>query len=208
MSASWWRGVVCTLVCGLVIPSAAAAHRLDEYLQAARLAVSTDSVAVELDLTPGVNVARAVASRIDCDADGAISPAEAEAYGRLVAADLELSVDGQRAPLTLTSVDSPPIAEMLDGVGTIRLAMHAHVGQRSAARMAIRFANGHDPGESVYLVNALKTADSRLTIERQSRDTDQRSIDLQYAVHQGRTVAIGWSAAALALVLGLAWLRS
>jgi hypothetical protein len=46
-------------VAGLIAGTAstASAHRRDEYLQAARIAVGPDRVRIELDLTPGMAVA-------------------------------------------------------------------------------------------------------------------------------------------------------
>ena len=193
MSANGFRALVFVLLA----PSVAAAHRLDEYLQAARVAVSMDAVVVEIDLTPGVSVARALASRVDRDTDGAISPMEANAYARAVVADLDLSVNGHEVRLTLTSVEAPTIGEMLDGVGTIRLTTRADVASETLAGTTIRFSNRHAPGESVYLVNALTPTDRTLVLERQSRDAQQRTIDLDYAVQPGRAAAWGWSAVGL-----------
>ena len=54
--------------------SATSAHRRDEYLQAARIAVDPDRVRIELDLTPGIEVADGVIAGIDTDRSGTISP--------------------------------------------------------------------------------------------------------------------------------------
>ena len=105
------------------------------------LAVSMDTVTIELDLTPGASMARTIAERVDRSGDGTVSPLEAEAYARAVIADLDLSVNGQDSPLTLTSVEAPPIGEMLDGVGTIRLTMHADIALPATSRRTIRFSN-------------------------------------------------------------------
>ena len=127
---------------------------------------------------------------------------------RAVIADLDLSVNGQDAPLTLTSVEAPPIGEMLDGVGTIRLTMCADIALPATSRSTIRFSNRHAAGESVYLVNALKPVDRTIVLERQSRDVQQRTIDLEYAVASGRAGALGWSVLGLSLMLGLVRLRA
>ena len=195
------------LVFVLFAATVADAHRLDEYLQASRVAVSMDAVTIELDLTPGASMARTIVERVDRSGDGAVSPLEAEAYARAVIADLDLSVNGQDAPLTLTSVEAPPIGEMLDGVGTIRLTMRADLAL-TTSRRTIRFSNRHAAGESVYLVNALKPGDRTIVLERQSRDVQQRTIDLEYTVTAGRVGALGWSVLGLSLVLGLVRLRA
>src|SRR5215213_2131486 len=52
------------------------AHRRDEYLQAARLAIEPTGIRLELSLTPGIAVADAVLRDIDVDGDHALSAAE------------------------------------------------------------------------------------------------------------------------------------
>lgn len=64
-----------------MLPASPAAHRLDEYLQAARIAFTGHEVELELDVTPGANIAADEALVIDRDHDGAISAAEAETWG-------------------------------------------------------------------------------------------------------------------------------
>src|SRR4051812_3412896 len=56
----------------LVFAGSASAHRLDQYLQATRLSLAADQVGVEIDLTPGVEVAPAVFALINTDHDGRI----------------------------------------------------------------------------------------------------------------------------------------
>src|SRR4051812_11525136 len=79
----------------------AGAHRLDEYLQAARFSVERNCVRVEIDLTPGITVVPQVVSLIDTNHDGRISPAEADAYARQVFNSIELTVDKVAVPVTL-----------------------------------------------------------------------------------------------------------
>ena len=77
------------------------AHRLDEYLQAARVSVASTGIVVHLDLTPGVSLASDVIATLDRDGDGRTSPLEAEAYGRVVLGDVSARLDG--APLGLSA---------------------------------------------------------------------------------------------------------
>src|SRR2546423_14184044 len=88
------------LLCVLAWPLPAESHRRDEYLQATRLAFSRDRVVVELDLTPGVSVARQVFALIDRDGDNRVSPVEIEAYGQRVLQDVSLRIDGHVSTLT------------------------------------------------------------------------------------------------------------
>src|SRR5580765_8182089 len=57
------------LAAAVTLGTAASAHRRDEYLQAARLAVEPGRVDLELDLTPGIEVAEAIIADIDGDRD-------------------------------------------------------------------------------------------------------------------------------------------
>ena len=61
---------------GLALPSRVDAHRLDEYLQAARVDLDSTRVEVRLALTPGVDVADAIVREIDVDRDGVLSQRE------------------------------------------------------------------------------------------------------------------------------------
>ncbi len=61
------------LTAAVAISTAASAHRRDEYLQAARLAVEPGRVELELDLTPGIAVSAATIADIDRDRDGVLS---------------------------------------------------------------------------------------------------------------------------------------
>src|SRR5262245_65012781 len=67
------RGTL-TVACALVfaLGSVLSAHRRDELLQAARIAVGPERVDLELDLTPGIDVADGVIADIDRDGNGAL----------------------------------------------------------------------------------------------------------------------------------------
>ena len=73
------------------------------------LSLARDRITLEVDLTPGVNIAPAIVALLDRDGDGTISPIEAEAYGQAVLADLVLELDGRPVALTLTRVETPSI---------------------------------------------------------------------------------------------------
>ena len=79
----------------LVQPGTAAAHRLDEYLQATRIAVNIDSVDLDIDLTAGVEVAPKVWALVDADGNGRVSEAEAETYSNTLLAAMSLRVDNR-----------------------------------------------------------------------------------------------------------------
>ena len=58
------------------------AHRRDEYLQAARLAIDPGRVQLELDLTPGIALADAIIADIDRNRDGSLSAGRATGLRR------------------------------------------------------------------------------------------------------------------------------
>jgi hypothetical protein len=160
-------------------------------------------VGVDIDLTPGVEVASPIIAMIDRDHDGVVSPGEAAAYGTRVLADTVVELNGERVAVTLTRIDVPPAGEMRDGAGTIRLhAVGTHrVGLGGGA--VLSFRNDHAPVTSVYAVNALVPTDGAFSVSRQDRDTLQRSVNVSYDVRPSRALQLGW--VGLAVVTSLGW---
>jgi hypothetical protein len=89
---------------------------------------------------------------------------------------VELRVDGVRAPLWLIESSFPTVEAMREGLGTIRMKLHA---ARSGRRL--RFENRHLPQVSAYLVNCLAGPLDGLVVRRQERDELQRSIEFEYS---------------------------
>jgi hypothetical protein len=177
----------------------AEAHQLDEYLQAARLGLSKDRIAIELDLTPGVSVAARIFAMIDADGNGRADPEEIEDYARLVLADLSLQVDDRVYPLTLTRAESPSWSETQEGMGRIRIEAFARMPVLGPGRHRVSFENVHQSRMGVYLVNALKSEGTDLLIRGQNRDVLQHSIDLDLEVTNTAAPALWLSFACVAL---------
>jgi polyphosphate kinase len=78
------------LLAFLAFPTAVFGHRLDEYLQATLVAIEPSVVRLQINLTPGVDVAEKVLAQIDRDNDNAISKNESAAYAELLKRDLTL----------------------------------------------------------------------------------------------------------------------
>ena len=171
-----------------LLSATAAAHRLDEYLQATRVGIERDRINVEIDLTPGVSIARQVATWIDVTGDGEISQAESLAYGRQVLASLVLSVDGATIPINVIDTEAPTIADMATGVGTVRVRGWAGIRSRAPGRHQVSVISTHHPELSVYLANALLPADKEIQVLQQHRSQDQRSLTIDYEVDMFR----GW----------------
>ena len=170
----------------LAASTTASAHRLDEYLQAARIDLQSDRVTVDLDLTPGASLAESVVGAIDRDQDGVVSRDELNAYVRGIAAQIELSLDGQRLEPQLTSSSFPTGEALRLGEGTIRLQISAAHRPLATGRHQLFFSNHHLARQSVYLANALVPASSRLSVEEQRRTADQRELTIDYSASPRR----------------------
>jgi len=155
---------------------------LDEYVEAAQIALAPDGVRVELRLIPGVKVADRVFALIDSDADGQISSAEEQAYARRVIEDIALELDGRRAPLALTGVEFPSRREMQEGFGAIRLELTAEADLGAEGEHRLTFRNDHLPELGVYLVNALVPTAGGIELGGQERDRLQRELRLSFQV--------------------------
>jgi hypothetical protein len=193
------RRVVAGALLATSLAGSAAAHRLDEYLQATLIGVTRNGVEVEMQLTPGVAVLPVVLASIDRDGDGRIAADEERAYANRVAREVELRVDGRPAALSLIDSRFPSLQEMREGLGTIRLKLRAEGAGRE-----LRFENRHLPQVSAYLVNCLAAAGDGLIVERQERDESQRSIRFAYSFGEGAAWwnrGMLWLAAAGVLLL-------
>jgi hypothetical protein len=181
------------------------AHRLDEYLQATLLSIGRTQVEAEMTLTPGVAVFPAVMAAIDADGDGAISPAEQEAYARRAIGDLSVMVDGHAVTPRLGLVRFPEIAGMREGRGEIRIEFAGDL-PRGAGRRRVTIENRHLTGISVYQVNALVPPDPEVRIVAQRRNYTQARYDVEF-IQPGapQTKSLGLEAGLLAGWLAIVW---
>ena len=158
------------------------AHRLDEYLQATRVLVSTNSVELSFELTPGVAVANQVLAVIDKNHDGQISSVEQERYGEQLLKDLQLRVDEKASTLRLLDVSFPSVLEMQSGIGVIRLKATVLSGSLAEGKHSLCLTNAHLPQISVYLVNALSPKIPEVQIAKQARDELQKDYRLDFEI--------------------------
>ncbi len=167
----------------------AAAHRLDEYLQATILSVEKDRLDAFIRLVPGVAVSSAVLASIDSNADGVLSDTEQHAYAERVLRDLSLSVDGQVLKPQLLSVDFPRVEEMKEGLGEIKIEFAAKLMPGGLHRKIV-FENHHQRRMSAYLVNCLVPRDRDIRIVAQNRNGNQSFYQLEYVQAGGRSDAL------------------
>src|SRR5215467_13119816 len=147
----------------------ASAHRLDEYLQATRLSLAANQIGVEIDLTPGVDVAQMIFALINTDHDGRISASEAEKYANQVLRETTLEIDGNRSQLALMKYEFPSFQEMSAGEGVIRIFARA-IWRGSVGAHRLVYQNNHKTDLGVYLVNALRPGSPAIEITEQHRD--------------------------------------
>jgi hypothetical protein len=186
------------------------AHRLDEYLQAARLAIDPDRVELALDLTAGIAVAEMVLSEIDLDENGSISVAEARAYSDRVLSAIALDVDG--IPLRVELVEStfPGFDSVRQGEGTTRIRAVASMPRLADGLHHLRYRNAYRSDIGVYLANALVPASDRVIVAAQHRDINQRDLVIDYMLsgqppptaRRGLSVGV---AGALVLIANVWW---
>lgn len=189
------KGLAVICAATLAYAGAADAHTLDEYVQALRVEVGSARLLVYLDLTPGTNIATNVLQRIDVNGDGALSPTEAEAYARSVIADLAITLDGHDVALSLVRVETPAAEELRDGQGAIRIQTSTRTSTPNGRhRLVVR--NGHLPGLSVYLANALLPGAADIRILQQTRDLRQQTFSLDYEIRGVNRTALAWLLAA------------
>jgi nickel/cobalt exporter len=186
------------LAVSLLVRADAEAHRLDEYLQAARLSLIPDRVVLELDLTPGVAIAPEVIGLVDRDADQVISSQEAREYGQQALSGITLTLDGRPLNLILDRVEIPSAADLRAGRGTIELRAGAAVERLAAGRHDLRFRNDHHPGSAVYLINALHPENPAIQVASQHRDPAQREGRIEYEVNPSSRPHWLWLCAGLA----------
>ena len=167
-------GRLTLLLALLSLPSAAFAHRDDQYLQATLVVIEPNGVRLQINLTPGVAVAEQVLARIDRDRDGAISNNEAAAYAKLLKRDLTFRVDGRKLELKLTASEFVPPAELRSGSGTIQMELSAISSPLAAGPHRLTLENRHLTRISVYLINAAQPKFATVQITRQKRNENQR----------------------------------
>jgi hypothetical protein len=169
----------------LVAGTAVSAHRLDEYLQAARIDLQPDRVTIHVDLTPGAAVAGSIIAAMDRDGDGVTSSGEQNSYAAEIVRQLEIALDGTPLQPHLTSSIFPALDALRRGEGTIRVQVIATHRPLSAGRHRLFFGSArarHLTRESVYLANALVPASRRISVVEQRRTADQRELTIDYSM--------------------------
>jgi hypothetical protein len=178
------------------------AHRLDEYLQAARIAVERDRVQLELNLTPGIAVADGIIREIDADGDGELSLDEQHSYADRVLSAVTLHVDDAPHHLKLATSTFPDVVALRSGDSAITLRSEVLVPLLSRGPHRVFFRNGNATVESVYLANALVPENDLVAVTGQQRDGQQSELTIDVRV-RGTPAASVWMGLTGGLVLAL-----
>ncbi|MBY0494726.1 MAG: hypothetical protein K2Y23_10970 [Cyanobacteria bacterium] len=178
------------------------AHRMDEYLQAARIGIEPGRVDVELYLTPGMAVFDSVIAAIDRDRDGIVSAVEKNDYVSAVLGAVTLRIDDRDLPLKTIAATFPELDALRRGQGIIQLRAGAALPALNDGAHELTFRNSHRPDVSVYLANALVPMSGRIAINAQRRDHAQIALAIDFTARsESKPASIaGWFAAAVAIV--------
>lgn len=199
------RGAGILLLAGVAVWPAAA-HNLDEYVQAALLEVGEERVGIALRLTPGPLVYPALLALADRNGDGKLEEAEAAAYVQRAAKDWSLEWDGEAVALDCRMLSVAPDGELREGMGSIRVECAAGVGGGGGKHEMV-FRNGHQAAWSSYLMNALRP-EGAVRIEAQKRDERQSEIRIGYVVpEKSAQWAILWATPLVLRLVVLGWER-
>ena len=166
-----------------------------------RVDVRAEGIVLELDLTPGANIAADVLAALDPDGDGTIDRSEADAYVTTVLRSLDVAVDGERLTVGLVNRTLPSVDDLRAGIGVIRLTATADAVQ-SRGRHRLRVANGYRNDVGVYLANALRPDPGPVTIASQSRDPRQQALTIDYLIEGPllTRTSMAWTVIAVLLI--------
>lgn len=171
----------------LALTPAGFAHRLDEYLQATLVAIEPDEIRLQINLTPGVAVAENVLAQIDRDQDGAISKNEVAAYAESLKRDFTIRLDERDLELQLTASKFPAPADLRTGRGIIQAEFFVVSGKLASGAHRLTLENRHLPEISVYLFNAARPESGTIQINRQKRNENQSSGEIEFALQPTRS---------------------
>ncbi len=170
------------LLVGLALPLTVCAHRLDEYLQATLVVIEPGGLRLQINLTPGVDVAEQVLTLVDRDGDGVISPKEAAAYAETLERDLIVRVDGRDVGLKLIGSNFFAPAELRTGSGIIQMEFSVTATPLAAGAHRFALENRHLPAVSEYLFNAAKPRVNSVQITTQRRNENQSTGEIEFVL--------------------------
>ena len=198
------------LIALLALAAGAEGHQLDEYLQATLVDIEPGDIRLQINLTPGVQVADKVLAAIDLDHDGVISPAEASTYADLLKRDLTVRIDQRQIEPKLVKTEFPEPADLHTGWGIIQIEYSLDPGKLSAGAHRLALENRHMSGLGVYLFNAAQPRSDAIQITAQKRNDTQSTGEIKFVVQGSkqptRSIALG-ALSAVVIIVAFASLR-
>ncbi len=143
---------VLIVLAAIACPVHALAHPVDELVNVAYLFLQPGEIVLELDLTPGAQVAGTILSVLDADGDRAISDTEASNYAQVVLEQTSLTIDSAIGRWTLSEVAVPSLESLEFGHGTIRIVASANRPEE-AGEHALSFENLYRPVPNQWTAN-------------------------------------------------------
>jgi hypothetical protein len=168
----------------LVLPLTGWAHRLDEYLQATLVTIEPTRIKLQINLTPGVDIAEHVLTLIDRDRNGLVSTNEAALYSGMLSQDIVVRLDQHKLALKLSAANFPAPTDLRTGWGIIQMEFSATIDRLAPGRHKLTMKNRHLPSLSVYLFNAARPAPESVQITRQKRNQNQSTGEIEFTIVQ------------------------
>jgi hypothetical protein len=157
----------------LALPSAGWAHQLDEYIQATLVAIEPGEIRLQMNLTPGVQVASQVLTLINQNHNSVISTNGAAAYAEALRHDLVVRLDDRVVELKLNTSKFPAVSEIREGTGIIQIEFSITPASFAAGAHKLTLDNRHLPAISAYLFNAARPKSDLIQITGQKRNDTQ-----------------------------------
>jgi len=160
--------------------AAASAHPVDELVQGSYLTLVPGGVRLELELTPGTQVAHHLLPALDTNRDRRISDAEARAFAQKALGQMTLVLDGHPVAWRLQKVAAPDYRTFRLG-GVLKVYALAPRPERAGPRL-LRFANLYDPLPSRCIANIFLQPRGAWRVTGQAHSNDGRVLIVRYAV--------------------------
>ena len=171
-----------TLLLWLWLGTIASAHRLDEYLQATLVVIAPHDIRLQINFTPGVEVANKVLALLDRDGDGTISAREKASYAQSLQHDLAVQIDRHPVKLNLTASSFDEPGELRTGSGLIQLEYQVQPSPAAPGLHHLTLENRHLAELSVYLFNAAKPRSDSVRIISQKRNQNQSTGEIAFTL--------------------------
>lgn len=170
------------LLVAIVVPNSGSyAHQLDEYLQATLVEIDPSAIRLQINLTPGVEVADEVLVVIDRNHDDHISDEEGAAYAELLKRDLVVRLDGRAIESSVTALNTPKPSDLRTGWGILQMEFTLAPLAVTAGEHELILENRHLSSLSDYLFNAARPRSDSIRIISQNRNDTQSECEIQFA---------------------------